>query len=85
MPVDYARRIEEIRFQIRRETAAKNALGKRTEIQKKRGVLKHGEEAALHEQLNRKSLEIADMEARIRALENEQVRSKNLRRGSILK
>jgi len=77
---EYAREISAINARISRMQGEKGMLVKRLELKRKRKTLMGGEEREINSAILGKGSEIAELQSRIRAMENEQARARNLRR-----
>ncbi|MFH1697080.1 MAG: hypothetical protein ABH854_04195 [Candidatus Diapherotrites archaeon] len=77
---EYAREISTINARISRMQGEKGMLVKRLELKRKRKTLMGGEEREINSAILNKDGEIAGLRSKIRAMENEQERARNLRR-----
>lgn len=75
---DYSREIMEINSEIERINRDKGSLEKRIALKKKRNMLAEGEGETLGEEIELKNAKIEGLRMRIRRMENERIRAKNL-------
>lgn len=75
---DYVGEISNIKLRIERINRDRTTLEKRVALKKKHGMFDGEEAIELDGLLGRKSAEIAALQGKIRTLENEAIRSRNL-------
>ncbi|MFH1225266.1 MAG: hypothetical protein V1676_05680 [Candidatus Diapherotrites archaeon] len=75
---DYKAEIMEIKAAIDRIERDKVALEKRMALKRKRNMFTEGEAESLDEEIDGKKSKIAALQSRIRHIENERIRSRNL-------